>query len=320
MTPKPYQLETNENGALDLACQRAKPYVDAARANTTRAAYARRWARWEAWCALMHTVPLPAAPAAVAAYLGELAREGKSVATIKGALAAIQFVHREGGYTLSRDNRAIAAVLAGITRTSSRPIQHAAALELDALRALIASIDGDDVRALRDRALLLVGFFGALRRSELVGLDVTVGKAGGRSGLEICAHGLRVHLSASKGSAATQTIAIPRRADALCATAAVERYLAAAALTQGPLFRAVSRAGRVLARRLDAASVRHILKARSSPKFSPHSLRSGFITSAAKAQVPEHLIQKVSRHASVEVLRSYIRAGEDFTDGAAARL
>jgi integrase len=240
---------------------------------------------------------------------------------VKGALAAIQFVHREAGHTLSREARAIAAVLAGITRTSSRPIRHAAALELETLRGLIAGINGGDVRALRDRALLLVGFFGALRRSELVSLDVTVGKLGGRSGLEICAHGLRVHVSASKASAETQTIVIPRRADALCATAAVERYLAAAAITRGPLFRAVSKGGRLLPRRFDAASVRHVLKARSGgSRFSPHSLRAGFITSAAKRSVPEHLIQRVSRHASAEVLRGYIRAGDDFADGAAARL
>ena len=145
---------------------------------------------------------------------------------------------------------------------------------------------------------------------------------GARSFVEIGPQGLVLHLTATKASAATQTVAIPRRADELCATAAFERYLAVAGITNGPLFRAVSKAGRLLARRLDASSVRHILKAarRRIATFSPHSLRSGFITSAANASVPEHLIQRTSRHKSVEVLRSYIRDADAFAASAAAYL
>ena len=204
----------------------------------------------------MHTSPLPAEPESIAAYLAELARAGKSVATIKGALAAIQFVHREAGHALRREERAIAAVLAGITRRESRPIRRARALELEELGDIIAAIGGDDLRSLRDRALLLLSFFGALRRSELVALDVS-----GRSSIEIRAEGVVLHLTATKASAATQVVCIPRRSDGLCATAAVERYLATTGMTSGPLFRAVSKGGRLLKRRLDATSVRHILKA-----------------------------------------------------------
>ena len=316
MTPKAYQLETEDNGALSMACQKAAPYVVAARATSTRALYARAFKRWAQWCAVMHADSLPASPEAVAAYLAELASAGKSVATVKGALAAIQFVHREAGHALARDHRAIATVMAGIARKASRPVKRAAALELESLRAIIARIDGEDVRSLRDRALLLVAYFGALRRSELVALDVA-----GRSSVEVRREGLLVHLTATKASAATQTVAIPRREDDLCATAAVERYLAAAGIAHGPLFRAISKAGKLLERRLDATSVRHILKQRAgvASVFSPHSLRSGFITAAAKANVPEHLIQRTSRHKSVEVLRGYIRAGDPF-DCAARRL
>lgn len=206
--------------------------------------------------------------------------------------------------------------MGGIARRSSRPITRAAALELDRLRAIVADIDGNDVRALRDRALLLVGFFAALRRSELVGLDVS-----GRSYVEIRPEGPIVHLTATKASAATQSVCIPRRDDALCATTALERYLAATGIKHGPLFRAVSKAGRLLERRLEAGSVRHILKARAGGlKVSPHSLRSGFITSAAKADVPEHVIQRTSRHKSSDVLRSCIRGADTFTDCAASHL
>ena len=93
------------------------------------------------------------------------------------------------------------------------------------------------------------------------------------------------------------------------------------AFTCGALFRPVSKAGRLLDRRLDATSVRHILTQRAGTKtFSPHSLRSGFITSAAKTGAPEHAIQRTSRHRSVEVLRGYIRGNDPFDDCAAGHL
>ncbi len=243
-----------------------------------------------------------------------LARDGKSVSTVKSALAAVQHYHREAGHPLDRSNRAIASVMAGIVRTASRPIRRAAALELAGLRAIIGRINGEDVPALRDRALLLVAFFGALRRSELVALDVAGNNVKGRSSVEVRREGLLVHLTGTKASAATQTVAIPSRQDELCAAAAVERYVAVAGIANGPLFRAVSKSGRLLERRLEASSVRHILKVRAGAGsvFSPHSLRSGFITSAADANVPEHLIQRTSRHRSVETLRGYIRAGDPF--------
>lgn len=307
--PKPFQLETETNGALSMACQKAAPYVSAARAAGTRRVYAGAWRRWAAWCRLLHAEPLPASPEAVAAYLAELARSGKSVATVNVALSAILHFHKDAGHDLDRSHRAIHSVMAGIARRSGRPIRRAAPLELAELRRLIAGIEGESLRGYRDRALLLVGFFGALRRSEIAFLDVS-----GRSPIEIREEGLVLNLTATKASAATQTVAIPRRSDELCAATAVERYLEAAGLTRGPLFRAISRGGRLLDRRLDATSVRHILKQRTarSEGFTPHSLSAGFITSAARGGAPEHVIQRTSRHKSVEVLRSYIRDGDAF--------
>lgn len=328
MSQNPLRLETEANGALSMACQKAAPYVSAARAAGTRQVYARAWQRWSAWCRLMHATPLPAAPEAVAAWLAELAAKGKSVSTIGVALSAILHFHREAGHALSRTHPAIAAVMAGIARANARPIRRAAPLAIEHLRRLVAGMDGKDLRSLRDRALLLVGFFGALRRSELVALDVVGsngvagGNVSGRSFVEIGPQGLVLHLTDTKGNAATQTVVLPRRADELCAAAALERYIAAAGITNGPLFRAISKADRLLGRRLDAGSVRHILRERAgvASVFSPHSLRAGFITSAANAKAPEHLIQRTSRHKSVAVLRSYIRDADAFAASAAAYL
>ena len=313
--PDPFQMETMANGALSMAWQKAQPLAAAARADGTRRVYAAAFRRWEVWCSLMRTPAAPAAPEVVAAYLAELAGAGKSVATIQGALAAILFHHRLKGHALSGSAPAISTVMGGIARRSSRPIKRARALVIEDLRSIVADISGEDVRALRDRALLLLGFFGALRRSELVALDVS-----GRSFAEPRPEGTILHLSGTKKSGPTQRVLIPKRQDELCTTAALTNYLARTGLTYGPLFRGVSKGGRLLDQRLDATSVRHILKARAGPRYSPHSLRAGFITSAARAHIPEHLIQRTSRHTSADVLRGYIRDSDDFGGCAAARL
>lgn len=310
------QSETASNGALAMALQKAVPYARAARANGTLRVYADAFARWSDWCLLHHTATTPADAEAVGGYLAQLARSGKSTTAINVALSAILFHSRSVGHALDRKHPAIADILTGIRRLSSRPIEHAAALDLDTLHLLLAMMAGDDLTTLRDRALILIGFFGALRRSEIAALDVT-----GRSPIAIGNRGLTLHLTATKASADTESVAIPRRSDVLCAVAAVERYLEKAGLTSGPLFRAVSKSGRLLDRRLDETSVRHILGERlraigAEAMFSPHSLRSGFITAAARANVPEHLIQRTSRHKSVDVLRSYIRIADAFEENA----
>ena len=237
--PKPFHFETDVNGALSLACQRAQAYADAARARLDAQVYARALRRWQAWCAEMHTAPLPRRTESIAAYLAELARAGKSVASVRAALAAIQYYASRGRAQVAARGTALAAVLAGIVRDAPAGRSNAPALELERLRAIIAGITGEDLRALRDRALLLLGFFGALRRSELVALDAS---GAGRSFAEIRPEGLVLHLTATKASAATQSIYLPRRGDALCAASALERYLAAAGLAHGPLFRPVSKA------------------------------------------------------------------------------
>jgi integrase len=313
----PSQSATEMNGALDMALQKAAPFALASRAAATLALYDAAFARWTCWCTLHHTRALPAEPRVVAAYLAALARAGKSVAAINGALAAIQFKNRAAGFALDRRAPLLATVLAGIARTCAKPIRRAAALDISALAQLSDSLAGEDLCSLRDRALILVAFFAALRRSEITSLDVS-----GRSPIALDARGLTLNLTATKTAAATTSVAVPRRGDGLCPVAALERYLAAANLTSGPLFRAISKSGRLLPRRLDATSVRHILRRRlaaaglSATTFSPHSLRAGFITAAAHANVPEHLIQRTSRHKSVDVLRSYIRVADAFAENA----
>lgn len=295
----------------------ALAFARAVRAEGTLAAYARNWRQWERWCKANKRRALPATPEHVADWLAGAARDGRSVSRVRGLFAAILFVHRFKGVGFKRSHPLIEAVLAGIARTCVRPIDPARPLTVAELRRVVAAIGDDDVMAARDRAILLVGFWGALRRSEIAALGLS-----GASRLSISRDGLTLRLSGTKATAWSATVAIPRRGGPLCATRAVERYLAVTGLRSGRLFRAVSRSGALIDRPLSPAGIRHILKARfaeaglAPDRLSAHSLRAGFITAAAAAGAPEHVIARTSRHRSAEVLRGYIRTANAFTDNA----
>lgn len=309
--------EIPSNGALGLAIQKARHFTDAARSEGTQRVYTEALSRWTEWASLHHVAPHGPEPSALAAYLAALAREGKSLSSINVALSAIQRNCRGHGTIIDRKHPLIADTLRGIARRTATAVDRAEALDLPTLKSLISALEGNDLRSLRDRALILLGFFGALRRSEIVALEID-----GRSTFAITDRGIVLKLSATKASLKTEDVAIPRRSDDLCPVAALECYLAASGITSGSLFCAVSKSGRILERGLEASSVRHILSQRlqgigvEPSKFSPHSLRAGFVTAAENAKVPEHLIQRTSRHKSVEVLRSYIRVADAFNENA----
>lgn len=318
-TPNMSHNETvGGNAVLAMAAQRAQTYADAAHAPGTLSVYRRAWQGWTQWCADMGTQPLPADPQAVAAWLAELARQGKSMSRVTVCLSAVLHGHRSAGHALDGRHPSVSTVMRGIARMAARPIRRAAPVTIEILEAALSRVEGHDVRSLRDRAILLVAFWGALRRSEVTALDIT-----GRSPITITADGLILQLTATKTSRKTETVAIPRGQGPLCAVAAVETYLAASGIRQGPLFRAISKSGRLLDRRLDTSSIAHILArlfGDSRGRFSPHSLRAGFVTAAAKAGAPEHTIQRTTRHRSVDVLRRYIRADNPFRENAGSYL
>jgi integrase len=172
---------------------------------------------------------------------------------------------------------------------------------------------------LRDRALLLVGFGGALRRSELVALDV--------ADIQEAETGLLVTIRGSKTDQerAGATIAIAR-GDVACPAKALREWLDAAGVESGPIFRPIDKGGTVRASRLTDRSVANIVKAYAeragfdASTFSGHSLRAGFLTSAAGKGASIFKMMDVSRHKSVDTLRGYVRDAELFKDHAGAGL
>ncbi|GMO57966.1 hypothetical protein BwSG20_09950 [Bradyrhizobium ottawaense] len=176
---------------------------------------------------------------------------------------------------------------------------------------------GDKRKDHRDRALLLTGFAGALRRSELVGLNV--------GDVENVRQGLILHLQRSKTDqeAHGQKIGIPFARGRWCPVAALEAWLAISEIREGPIFRPIDRHGHVHDWRLSGEAVGEIVRQRVSAAgldtsgYSGHSLRAGLATSAAQLGVPTWTIRAQTRHASDAMLSRYIRAGELFTENAA---
>ena len=312
-------LETSENLPAGLGPDLASAInlAQAEKAVSTRKAYGTDFRMFRAWCDERGVSSLPAAAETVAAYLAAGAKTAKS-STLGRRVAAIRYAHRLAGLPLPTDAEGVKATMRGIRRTlGSAKVRKAPAVSAKMLGMVGAA--SDNLAGLRDRALLLLGFAGAFRRSELVALDV--------ADVEETEAGLRVTIRRSKTDQEGQgvTIAIAR-GDVACPVKALREWLGAAGIEAGPLFRPINKAGRVAEKRLTDRSVANIVKAYAelagfdASTFSGHSLRSGFLTSAAAKGASIFKMMDVSRHRSVETLRGYVRDAEMFRDHAGAGL
>jgi site-specific recombinase XerD len=292
----------------------AGEYARAEKAAATRRAYRSDFALFRSWCEVKRVAALPAAPETVAAFLAAEANRGVKVATISRRLAAIRYAHKLAGYEPPTNVEAVKATLRGIRRTAGSAPARKAPATADKVLAMVAAADSG-LKSLRDRAILLLGFAGAFRRSELVALNV--------ADLQFCAGGLRVTIRRSKTDqdGFGTTIAIARGSVA-CPVDAVLAWIKSAAIEDGPLFRPVTRTGRIVPRRLSARAVAELVKSYArraglkAANFSGHSLRSGFLTSAAARGASVFKMMDVSRHKSVDTLRGYVRDAEMFRDHA----
>lgn len=302
---------------LQEVVERAKEYARQAKAENTLRAYRSDWAHFEEWCSRQGLAPLPAAPATVALYITALAEAGRTVSTIRRRLASISAVHQAAGHQSPTQDMQVKTIWAGIRRAKGTAQRQVAPVVTEHLRAIVGALQLDTLAGLRDRALLLVGFIGAFRRSELVGLNV--------EDLTPTAEGFVVTLRRSKTDqeGEGETKAIPYGANAeTCPARALRAWLDAAGITSGPVFRAVNRHGQVSARRLSDRAVALIVKRSveavglDASRFSGHSLRAGFATAAARAGASERDIARVTHHKSDRVLRRYIRDAQVFDNAA----
>ena len=156
---------------LEATAERAKEYGRNAKSASTHRAYRSDVADFRAWCTSRGLEPLPATPQTLALYLTAQAETGRKIATIRRRVAAIGDLHTTAGFENPAGAKVVREIVRGIAREKGTAPRKKAALTVDGLRAALRPVDAADLRALRDRALLLVGFHGALRRSEIAALQ-----------------------------------------------------------------------------------------------------------------------------------------------------
>jgi integrase len=309
---------------------RARTYVEAASSANTRRAYASDWKHYVAWCRRQNLSPLPPDPEVVGLYItacasaaAERGAKPNSVSTIERRLAAIGWNCTQRGMVLDRKDRAIATVMTGIRNTHAAPPRQKEALLPEDLIAMLETLDRGTLRGLRDRAMLLIGFAGGLRRSEITGLDLGRDQTeDGRGWIEIFDKGLLITL---RGKTGWREVEVGRgSSNATCPVTAVETWIRFAKLAKGPLFRRVTGKGknvgpdrlndqevaRLVKKAALAAGVRGDLSEADREKlFAGHSLRAGL---ASSAEVDERYVQKQLGHASAEMTRKYQRRRDRF--------
>lgn len=294
------------SGALATLADDAREFLESARSKETLRGYRSDWRAFEAWCSTMGLQALPAAPQTVALYLTAIAGV-KASATLQRHLSSISQAHQGAGFESPTTSTLVRQTWRGIRRTFGTASTGKTPVRTADIRAMVATF-GDRPIDVRNRALLLMGFAGAFRRSELVALTI--------ADIADTTEGLLITIRRSKTDqeAHGETIGIPYGSDPhTCPVRAYRAWIQLAEITSGPVFRPVDRHGHIAERHLGARAVAELVKSCAATlgldpaQFGAHSLRAGLITSAAEAGVAERDIMRQSRHKSIPVMRRYIR-------------
>ena len=318
--PKPARLRlVTDEAATSYLSEDAEASARAALSGGTRRRYAAAWAAFTAWCQVEDRTTLPASPETASSYLASLRVRGLAASSLRIALAAINRYHIDAGHPAPGQSDRVKTALAGDHRLirRARRVRRKAGLLPGDLRAIVSRLDLDSAKGLRDRALLLVGYAAALRRSELVGLTVEDVEFDGT-----CNDGMRVHIRDAKTAVddETQFVDVKTARDPdLCPVGALHEWLDAARIEDGPIFRRIRKGGRVLPTALTGRSLGRIVKglareAGLAGDYGGHSLRAGFVTSALERDLPVPSIQRVTRHASASMIATYDRRRVVYVD------
>ena len=322
MQDKLITLSHPSTGLEDLI-QKANDLIRAAKAPSTRKAYRSDFRIFESWCADHGLTSLPSASETIALYIASCVVGRLAPATIARRLASISKAHQVAGFEdspASTKHFVVGEVLKGARRTLGVAQKCKDPLLLNDICRLLAACP-NSLLGLRDRALILTGFAGAFRRSELCAMAVI--------DLWFSASGLVINVPRSKADQeqAGDKVAIPfGEHEVTCPIKALREWLAKAKVTEGFVFRGVNRHGKLSATGLHRDSIAAIFKTAAArggldaTNIAGHSVRAGMATQAALNGSSERAIAKTTRHKSRRVLRRYIRPGELFRENASASL
>lgn len=316
-------LPSRPSRDIDDLVRTASDLMRAAHAPSTRKAYRSDFRIFASWCADHGLASLPSTPETVALYIASCVVVRLAPATIARRLASISKAHQAAGFEnspASTKHFVVGEVLKGARRTLGVAQKSKDALLLKDIRRLVDACPKNRL-GLRDRALILIGFAGAFRRSELCAMAV--------SDLHFSDRGLVIDVPRSKSDQeqAGDRLAVPFGGHAkTCPIKALRAWLKSANVVEGPVFRGVDRHSNVAATGLHRDSIAAIFKTAAAragmdaTNIAGHSVRAGMATQAAMNGTSERAIAKTTRHRSRRVLRRYIRSGELFRENAAASL
>lgn len=288
--------------------EKAKRYFDASLSENTRTAYASRWAAYQAWATTNDLPFLPTQETAetVALFVTHLAEEGRAVSTVQQYLAAISLAHRGQDMPSPTTLPKIKQLVKGIRNSKGAAPSKKKAVTVEDIRKMVKACP-PTAKGKRDRAMLLIGFIGALRRSELVGINV--------EHVEVVDQGLKILIPKSKtdqeGKGRYVTVPFSKGS---CPGKALNAWLKVSKIKEGPLFRRTFRGGSVGDKALTPRMVAMIIKEYAkkvgldADDFAGHSLRSGYVTEAVKSGAADHEIMAQTGHKSVQVLHGYKQA------------
>jgi len=290
------------------------------KANNTVRAYKSDFTDFSLFCAQNGFKSLPSEPKIVSLYLTHLSVKDAKISTLKRRLVSIGVIHKLKGYYLDTKHPSIIENIMGIKRRkgsiqkSKKPILIS---YLKQIINLIDELDKKEIKKLRDRSIILIGFSGGFRRNEIVSLDY--------DDLDFVPEGLKINLRRSKTDQFGEgfTKALPYfDSSVYCPVVSLKKWLDVSKITSGPLFRKFVKGSKLSENRLTDQTVALLIKEYlrlagiDSKNYSGHSLRSGFATSAAESGVEERSIMAMTGHKSTEMVRRYIKEANLFKNNA----
>ena len=298
----------------DGLSENVQRFVVEATSAATRRAYRIDVKIFAAWCEEKGVLAIPATAMTIADFLASQAQAGIFPSTLNRRIAAIRYAHEVAGYETPTTNKLVSITLKGIRRSNRIRTRKKAAATVDKIYQMIAHCNTQTLQGKRDKLVLILGFAGAFRRSELVALTV--------ADIQEVPDGLKVLIQKSKTDqeGTGHTIAILN--GRLNVVGVLQDYLKTANLTEGAIFRPITKYGKIRKQTLSDRSIADIVKryataaGLNAEDFSAHSLRSGFITTAAEAGANLFKIMDISRHKSVQTVQGYVRNAELFKNHA----
>jgi site-specific recombinase XerD len=290
------------------------------KANNTVRAYKSDFKDFGLFCAQNGFKSLPSEPKIVSLYLTYLSTKEVKMSTLKRRLVSIGVIHKLKGYYLDTKHPSIIENIMGIKRRKGSKQKGKKPLLINNLKTIINVIDGEkneEIKKLRDRSIILIGFSGAFRRSEIVSLDY--------DDLDFVKEGLKVNLKRSKtdqfGEGSVKGLPYFENSE-YCPVVSLCKWIEISKINSGALFRRFTKGSKLSENRLSDQTVALLIKdyleiaGIESRNYSGHSLRSGFATSAAESGVEERSIMAMTGHKSTEMVRRYIKDANLFKNNA----